>query len=130
METETCTEKVKRVTADGDREPFIEKLKCIIERADGIDIFYSEPPRHGGEDIQCFVMFQGLEPRGTRAQMVTIASVDVWRRFTDEENSESQLGAAVRKVDRLLNCEGISRGTARLPDLDQWQGVRIEYYGL
>ena len=29
--------------------------------------------------------------------MVTIASVDVWRRFTDEENSESQLGAAVRK---------------------------------
>ena len=61
--------------------------------------------------------------------MVTVASVDVWRRFTDEENSESQLGAAVRKVDRLLNCEGISRGTARLPDLDQWQGVRIEYYG-
>ena len=32
MVTETCTEKVKRVTADGDREPFIEKLKCIIEK--------------------------------------------------------------------------------------------------
>ena len=60
MVTETCTEKVKRVTADGDREPFIEKLKCIIERADGIDIFYSEPPKFGGADIQCFVMFQGL----------------------------------------------------------------------
>ncbi len=106
---------------------FVPFLIATLGKEEDIDVFHDEP-KSKDAPIQVFVMYHGIRMRGTGFR--ALASVDVWRHYVEDDCAEQDLEEAVARVTDLLCPHVAFQQWQRLPDLDNFQGVRILVWDL